>query len=163
MDELTKAVQKNTVNKLQEANRLIETQKQMATILSTKINPISTASSEEDLRVWLANTVNSFAQEGHKIEDLGIAGLSMDTDFSKLDKDALSRMVGEVLEYKGRENELAEQQATNMRSGNVAAFTLNAAEFNASQVIEGKEEFRELHRDALLAQAIEAGVGEIMI
>jgi hypothetical protein len=49
-----------------------------------------------------------------------------------------------------------------MRSANVAALTLNDVAFNATKGITGGE-FADQYRDALLAQAIETGVGETMI
>jgi hypothetical protein len=50
-----------------------------------------------------------------------------------------------------------------MRNANVAAYTLNSAAFNAQQAVNLQSEWSDEHRDALLAQAIEAGVGETMV
>jgi hypothetical protein len=49
-----------------------------------------------------------------------------------------------------------------MRNANVAAYTLNDASFNALKGVEGGE-WADEHRDALLAQAVDAGVGEVML
>ena len=161
METLTDAIQKNTVSKLEEANRLLEAQVGMSTLLQDAA-AITTNAAERGLREWLVDAVQSFASSGYDVADLGIMGLSLDTDFSQLDKETLQKMVGEVQSFKGRKGELEEQQKKQMRDANVAAYTLNDTAFNAKMGYQGGE-WADEHRDALRIQAIDAGVGDVIL
>jgi hypothetical protein len=96
MSDLTAAVKENTVSKLQEANFLLAAQLGMSEILndSEKVAAISTdAANLETEQLWLADMVKEMAQEGYDVKNLGIAGLTLETDFSKLDEKQTTDMI----------------------------------------------------------------------
>jgi hypothetical protein len=106
--------------------------------------------------------VSAFAAYGYDVKNLGIAGLGLDTDFSELDDSKVKEMVSQLLDYRNRATDLKDQQANSMRNANVAAYTLNDTAFNARMGYAGGE-WADEHRDALRAQGVEAGVGDVML
>jgi hypothetical protein len=96
----------------------------------------------------LIDSVFALAQEGYDVKNLGIEGLNLNTDFSKLDDATVKKMTEEMLIYRGRAGELAQLKNENMRSANVAAYTANEATFNALQGTED-DEWADEHQDAL--------------
>jgi hypothetical protein len=70
---------------------------------ATSIPSISKNSSEGEIRSWIANRVNQFTQAGYDVGDLGITGLNLDADLTKLDKGQLDGMLEELLAWKGKE------------------------------------------------------------
>ena len=169
IQELEEAVKENTINKLQEANFVTGQQLDMAKMLNLNeaesgISGINTSTaSTEDMRSWLINTTMQFAEEGLDIKNLGIEGLHAGANFSGADDATIKKWTEEVLGYKGQEKVLEEKLATDARNANVATYsTVNSYEFNAEKAVSGGE-WSDEHQDALMAQAIKLGVGELFV
>ena len=161
MSDLTDAIMENTIAKLDEANFLLAAQAGMAGILESR-ESISTSADTEDQRKWLVDTVAALAAEGYDVKNLGIAGLGLNTQFSKLDAATISDMVSQVLSFRGQADTLEDLKDTSMRDSIVASYTLNDTAYNARMGYAGGEQAAN-YRDALRIQGIEAKVGDTML
>jgi hypothetical protein len=109
-----------------------------------------------DLLTYLTDMRYNIAAEGLDIADLGISGLSNNTDFSKADKDTLVTWATALASEGGKQNQYKTTYADQLYDANVLRYTKNDASYNAEMSVDGGE-YAKAHEDALIAQAIQSG------
>ena len=163
LQTLEEAVKENTIAQLEEANKILSNKAAMANMLNdeTKIKSINTDNASlYEKQNWLYETVETYVKEGYDVKDFGIEGLSLDTNFFNLSESDANKMIASLMVEKGNADYYDDQAKKKMRESNIASLTLNDASFNAQKATES-EEFGDQYRQALLAQGIQAGVGEV--
>ena len=158
MQELTDAIEKNTVAKLTEANRQLGTRTEMAKIVEANAGNYGStdAMGSLDLMTYLIDMRDKFAQQNLNIEDLGIAGLSNTTDFSKVSEATLREWAGAIASEGVKAGIYEDEYKRQTRDANILRFTHNEASYNA-QMAAGTGEYADQHKDALIVQAIQSG------
>jgi hypothetical protein len=109
-----------------------------------------------DLLDYLTNMRYSFASEGLNIADLGVTGLSNETNFSKADNSQLLAWATAIASEIGKKTAYETDYAKQVYDANVLRYTKNDASYNAEMSVDGGE-YAKVHEDALIAQAIQSG------
>jgi hypothetical protein len=158
MEELTEALEKNTLAKLEEANRQLKAKARMSAITEEQSENYGNveAMGRMDLLDYLTNMRYSFASEGLNIADLGVTGLSNETNFSKADNSQLLAWATAIASEIGKKTAYETDYAKQVYDANVLRYTKNEASYNAEMSVTGGE-YAKAHEDALIAQAIQSG------
>ena len=156
MESLTEALERNTLAKLSEANRQLEDKIAMAEIVDAQDYGNVEAMGRNDLLNYLTNMRHDFATEGLDIADLGVTGLSNETNFSKLSDEQLLTMATAVAGEAGKKAVYEKDYQKQVYDANVLRYTRNDASYNAEMSVDGGE-YAKAHEDALIAQAIQSG------
>ena len=158
VEELTEALEKNTLAKLDEANRQLKAKAQMSSIIEEQGESYGNieAMGRMDLLNYLTNVRHSISSEGLNIADLGVTGLSNETDFSKAGNSQLLAWATAIASEIGKKTVYETDYAKQVYDANVLRYVKNDASYNAEMSVDGGE-YAKAHEDALIAQAIQSG------
>lgn len=169
MEDLIDAIKKNTVSKLQEANRQLDARGKMADEIeeyNEGKNTNADLMSEYDMMNYLTDIRAKFNKNGLNISDFGIEGLTNQTDFSKAGAEQLRKWVSQIVIEGGLADVYKTDYAKRLRKANVVRYTQNDALYNAEKANKtffnekGEEvydEYATQHQEALILQAIQSG------
>ena len=159
MEELVEALEKNTLAKLNEANKQLSNKIAISEIIADNAPGYSAnfdGMDTIDLLTYLTDMRYNIAASGLDIAELGISGLSNNTEFSKADKDTLVTWATALASEGGKQNQYKTTYADQLYDANVLRYTRNDASYNAEMSVDGGE-YAKAHEDALIAQAIQSG------
>ena len=160
MEELTQALEKNTIAKLGEANRQLKARGAMAEIITQQTDDKKYTAVENmdqlGLMTYITNMRQAFVNESLDIADLGIEGLSNSTDISKISEDKLREWAQAIAQEGGKSSLYKEEYKKNVQEANVQRYLQNDATYNAEQAADG-DEYAAQHQEALIIQAVQSG------
>ena len=157
MEALTDALEKNTLENIQEANRQLGIQTEIVKAMDALRDELGPpeAMNQGQLVNYLSQMRAAAISQGGDLKEFGIPGLSNDVSFKDLDTDTLRTMATSLAKLSVTEFETA--FAEGMSSANIERYTHNTSLYNAQQAANLKSEFSDEHQKALIKQAIASG------
>lgn len=159
MEELIEALEKNTLAKLNEANKQLSDKTKISEIIANNASNYSAnfdSMDTIDLLTYLTDMRYNITASGLDIKDLGIPGLSNNVEFSEADRDTLVTWATALANEGGKLNQYKTAYADQLYDANVTRYTRNDASYNAEMSVDGGK-YAKAHEDALIAQAIQSG------
>ena len=158
IEELTAALEENTVAIMGEANRQLKARGAMANIVEQESNKYASVDTmgDMDLMSYITDMRQAFADQGLNISDLGIEGLTNLTDISKASSEQLKTWASAIALEGGKVNLYEQDYEKKLREANIQRYTHNDTSYNAKMAVEGGE-YADEHQRALIIQAVQSG------